>query len=333
MPMKLFNDFTEGAGLGIALAVITLKSIGIDTENFTFGTDKNDTVVRLFIPRHIKPKSFTDSFKKHLVDDIEILPFVSSEFEKNGEKLINSCGSVEELVKLVLLEPSILLELYSKCFTIEQCTVDTVSEIIQSIGLDAAKNSVKEVLSRSVGSDRHSEYNGLIEHSRRTVQFALYINDALSINYNSEKLTIASLLHDFGKIILFTAGNNFSLRIARKLHDKRLETLSYIDETTTGTSHIEVGALFGKKWHLPDYAQIAIINHHYPDIKSDIKTDSQKIVYVANLFAMFEMKLASYYDFEEHILEELGILDRKKFNTFYKEMQTECVNKNKTGVY
>jgi hypothetical protein len=57
------QDSSEGAGLGIALVMVTLKNIGIDTSLFKIESDNHSTTVALRIPRLLKPQDIISEIK------------------------------------------------------------------------------------------------------------------------------------------------------------------------------------------------------------------------------------------------------------------------------
>ncbi|MFW6366491.1 MAG: HDOD domain-containing protein [Spirochaetota bacterium] len=310
------HDTSEGAGLGIALAVITIKSLGIDPDNFQYSVVQNRTTVSLFIPSRIQPKEKTEPVKKHLYDTFEMPQVISGSVPKD-EELFNT---EEEAVRYILSEPMITAALFRTYASVLNKTAETVSNAVRVLGLDQTNTVIAGIRNASSGFKTHTKFNDLMDHSRRTAKIAGYIVDSFALRLNREATQSAALLHDIGKIVLFSAGNEMTLTIAQKLNDKRIATLSFLEEISIDVSHTEIGGEILRCWGVPEILCRSVFNHHFPEPSSMIHSDPQKVVYAANLLAMMELKLATFYDFDETVLIDLGIEKKNVFTEFFSHM-------------
>jgi putative nucleotidyltransferase with HDIG domain len=82
---------------------------------------------------------------------------------------------------------------------------------------------------------------------------------------NPEKLFVAGLLHDVGKLILFKYFPEQSASMLRQLHSEgNRRSLLEIERAETGTTHGRIAKLLLNKWNFPDRLQNNIVHHHQP---------------------------------------------------------------------
>lgn len=312
------HDSAEGAGLGIALAVITLQRIGIQPEMFSYTVHGRNTTAHLFIPSRIRPIALTRSIRQHLYEEVDPPPVLSHDYT---EQSIQNCSDEAELKALLLSEPSFVTAVFHRAARMQFSQLLSLSEAVYRIGIQSVRKLLIETVRQNRQYTRHNDFTDLVNHGRRTAEIVAYITDFFQLKLHRENAVTAGLMHDFGKFILFAAGNDFTLQVAHKLQDQRLATLSFLEEISIDTSHSEIGAHIASRMQFPSEICNAIALHHYPDITTDIHSDPQKVVYLANMFAMYEMKLATYYDFDETILSEIGLAQQNTFMQFYTKLQ------------
>jgi nitrogen-specific signal transduction histidine kinase/HD-like signal output (HDOD) protein len=94
---------------------------------------------------------------------------------------------------------------------------------------------------------------------------------------------LAGLLHDIGKLVLWT---NFPDEYSRILTSaKKSPELILAGEIQLGASHSEVGAWLLKRWELPSFISDAILYHHEPFERIMDSLPLVKIVYTANIIS------------------------------------------------
>ena len=81
-----------------------------------------------------------------------------------------------------------------------------------------------------------------------------------------EPFRVAGLLHDLGKLVIFSY-----LIDEAEVVNRRLEKGEpyHLIEADLGLDHSELGYRLAKKWNLPEQYQIIIRNHHHLDPKAD----------------------------------------------------------------
>ena len=129
---------------------------------------------------------------------------------------------------------------------------------------------------------RHAVYSGI---------FSRIIAKKCRVLHN-ERLFIAGLMHDIGRLVIAYKLPSESRAI---LQTMKLEQISLheAEQAVLGFDHAQVGAELMKTWALPLSHQATARHHHNPDFKQEYSLEVS-IVYVANLIT--ELAETGEYD-------------------------------------
>jgi HD-like signal output (HDOD) protein len=215
-----------------------------------------------------------------------------------------------------------LLRIVNSAFYQFPARIETVSRAITIVGNRELKDLVFAAtvagIFEKVSSDlidiesfwRHAVYCGIVSRIIARKSRVLH----------SERLFVAGLMHDIGRMV-----------IAFKLPDQCREVLRYrkehdvelhvAEKSVLGFDHALVGAELMKAWSLPESHQLAALHHHSPEQASEFVLEAS-IVYLANIItelaeagsddvaildkvpdAVWQMTKVSVEDIEEILVE------------------------------
>jgi putative nucleotidyltransferase with HDIG domain len=199
------------------------------------------------------------AFRKK-VERLSNLPTLPGLMERFAEMIQDPATSMakigEELGKDQILT-SKLLKLVNSAFYGFPGRISTLSHALVLLGYDAVKGLI---VTSNVFDELNPTAYPLWRHSIATSRAARTICDVLKIP-DQEEITIATLLHDIGKIVLHI-----------EVPDEYLETIDYAvskeipmwkaERQRLGFDHADIGLWLCDKWHLPAKLSKPIGYHH-----------------------------------------------------------------------
>lgn len=160
--------------------------------------------------------------------------------------------------------------------------IDLVSRAISIIGEDDLRGlvlatSALEVFDRIPNQLVNIEL--FWQHSVFTGIVARLLSKQCNI-LHGERLFIAGLLHDIGKLVLYYKEPEISQNVLLKAADTS-GLVHEAEQELLGFTHADVGATLIEAWQLPDSLHHVILNHHSPGKAKEFQIETA-IVHIAN---------------------------------------------------
>ena len=319
------EDETEGAGLGLALIVMFLKSMGVDPLSFTIKSDGKITVASVHLPYQLKPAEVTTTVKKQILEEITGIPT----FPENIITLLQMCSNpdadIEKIAQAIKLDVSVtsdVIKLANSAGFISGQRVDDINRAVMKIGLKNLKNILLASNARKIMESRYSKFEEIWEHCNRVAFYSRQIALKYKVQGGAaDNAYVAGLLHDLGQVVLLAVDMESVRKIAEIVEDRNIITTTVMEELSIGISHAEIGHMVSEKWNFPEFLAQIIRHHHSPlNIPEEFR-DVGFCVYLANMIAGIEKRKYYYYYIEEMVLERFNIKDESelvKLNDFLK---------------
>lgn len=217
------------------------------------------------------------------VRDIASLPNV---FERVTQVISNPQSVANDIAQVVVEDPGLtsrLLKLVNSPFFGLPHKIETVSRAVMVVGTEQLRDLV---LSTSVVHMFNKIPEGLVSmesfwyHSLACGVIARTIG-SLTNDPNSERLFIAGLLHDIGRLVLFMKMPDVARQVLTHAKDST-EPLYAIEKDVFSFNHAELGGALLKSWNLPSALQEAVGYHHAPDDAPNFKKEAA-ILHVADI--------------------------------------------------
>ncbi len=205
--------------------------------------------------------------------------------------LIETCNrrekGIKDLAKIINQDPSLserVLRLVNSAHYSLKQKISSIEQALLMLGMDAVKNiaissSVCQVFGRS---PRKNGFNLKLFwwHSLSCAVLARLL--AAKTQYPSpEEAFLSGLMHDIGKIVLWT---NFEEQYAQALKAHGLRSAELLGaERRLGLTHPEAGAWLVGRWDLRSFMTDAVRYHHEPPDRVADSFPLVRIVYAANL--------------------------------------------------
>ncbi len=317
-------DTTEGAGLGIALTIVTLKHIGIDPSLFTITGSGSRTEVKLTVPAMIKPSGITTKIKEEIINRVEGIPT----FPENTTRLLGMCDdpetSLETIAGETARDPALsadLLKLANSAGFISGKKVENIYGAVKNLGLQNVKSLLMASRARQILQQRYDKFEEIWDHCNRVAFYGKMIGKKYFGKRVAEKASLAGLLHDLGKIILLSTDENVTMKVAGQMKNRKIITATFLEEISIGISHPTIGGLLSEKWNFPGYLIGAVRLHHSPLEADPENRDTVETVYLANLMSGIETRKYTWYDCYESVLERFSLSERAAFEQYHEELK------------
>ncbi len=225
---------------------------------------------------------------KDMIDD-NILLISLPEIALRINKLIDDPASTaQNIADLISQDAALtirLLKIVNSPFYNFSAQVDTISQAITIIG-------TRELRDLAMATSIVEKFNSIPEdlvspesfwcHNIACATAARTIAKQLNIK-NSERLFIAGLLHDIGKLVMYLASPELSKQVI-DLSDLPDVNITQLEEIAFGFNHGELGAELIKVWNLPAMLVETTLSHHKPSAAINYPTEVA-VVHLANNIA------------------------------------------------
>lgn len=314
------EDDTEGAGLGIVLTILFLKSMGIDPRTFTLTSNGKETFTTIFIPQQLRPPMIITKVRDQIIEDVQGIPT----FPENIIQLQKLCNDPESSIELISqkiqLDPALstdVIKLSNSAGFVPGKRIESVYDAVMTIGLKNVNAILTASNARKILNERYARYEEIWEHCNKVAFYSRAIAAMLKKRYVLDNSLLTGLLHDLGKIIILSTNKTLVNQIADQVKERKIKTSTILEEISIGISHSTIGGLVAKKWNFPDYLVESIQYHHAPLNASPESMDIVFVTYLANMLIGIEDRKYYYYYIEEDVLERFGINSEDKFNQFH----------------
>ncbi|MBN1535062.1 MAG: HDOD domain-containing protein [Spirochaetes bacterium] len=311
--MEIYNrmyDKSEGAGLGIILSILLLRHSGIDSSHFSLVSDGGTTRASVLIPFDFRPAGFTNLVKEEIAEKAASLPTLPETINELLEMCRNESISIDEIAEKILQDASMaadVLKTANSAGFISGRRIESIRDALMIIGIKNFKSLLYVTGAKRILTQRYKKFEEIWAHCNRTAFYARALARRLGLMDIAEKVTLAGLLHDLGKIVLLSTDIELVDRISDLVSNRKLRCTTLIEEATIGLSHADIGGMIAARWNFPPYLVEAISRHHAPLSCDPQNRDITYIAYLANMMVGIEEGRMYYWYLESQVLERFGL--------------------------
>ena len=239
---------------------------------------------------------------------------------------LDSETSVEELSRIIRESPSLtfrVLKVANSAFYKRSGKVSTIKDAVILLGYNTIKGLILGItLSEIFNRDRINglDYRGFWVHSIATAIAAESIGK--SINLKDERLYIAGLLHDIGKVVLASLIPDKYRQVIENV-EKGAGNFYQVEEKTLGFTHVEVGEFVLENWQFPNTLISLITAHH--KATNTLEDQSKLVIRLSNEITHLAdyriIKSEPPVELENEIIERIGLL-KEEIDTAIQQINT-----------
>ncbi len=219
---------------------------------------------------------------------IKELPTLPDVVFKVNEVVNDPSTSATDLETVISRDQAIaakILRLVNSAFYGLPGRVDTLARAIPLLGFSTVRNLVMSLSIFDLSSISEFDMKVFWRHSfaASTAARAIAFADGLP---DAESQSLAGLLHDMGKIVLFQHFVKEYQQVIKVMEQKNM-TFIQAERSLYSTDHAEVGAALADRWGFPPNIAAGIAHHHNPENAGDF-ADFAAVTASANLLALPE---------------------------------------------
>jgi len=208
---------------------------------------------------------------EQVIEKIKELPTLPDVVFKVNEVVNDPSTSATDLESVISRDQAIaakVLKLVNSAFYGLPGRVDTLSRAIPLLGFSTVRNIVMSVSIFDLGSISEFDVKQFWRHSFATSTAARAIARADGLP-DAETQSLAGLLHDMGKVLLFQHFGSHYQVVLEMMQTKGI-TFLQAEKSLYSIDHALVGATIAEKWTFPPNLAAAIGFHHNPEPAGDL---------------------------------------------------------------
>ncbi len=219
-----------------------------------------------------------------VINRVQELPTLPSVALQINRMLMKDNTAIESVTEILERDPALaskVLRLANSSYYGLSCHVDTLSRAVIVLGFNAVRNLVVTVsLLKIFKNPSLSPFDikGLWLHSMGCAIASKALSCKNRHPVLQEKTFLCGILHDIGKLLIYTNLPVKMTGVIEKLQENKSLTLHDAEKEILDFTHSDVGALLAEKWHFPRELTDAIKLHHNPQIAKD----NHEIIYAVH---------------------------------------------------
>lgn len=319
-----FSDDSEGAGLGLLMNLMLLKTSGIGPENFTLSSNDKETIARLKVSKTVHRPSYVLDIENRIIDMISELPVFPESIKKIQKLCDDNQKSVSDIAVEIEKDPSLtvtLLKLVKKGGLAKEKEVTNVVSAAGIVGIKGISNMVTGLSLHQIMDSNYKVMEGFWDHSFKAAFYARESVEKLNLDIDPDVAYLAGLLHNIGKIVLASIDPGAIKEINGLIVDENRRTSSVLEEITLGTSHTSIGEKMAMKWGLNEDITSVIRFHHCPFCAPSEHKKLVAVIHVINALLRKEKHKGKMVFLNIGAAEFLNLNNHHNLENFHMDLQ------------
>ncbi len=314
-------DDSEGAGLGLIMALMLLKNSGFPQNVFTISRNDTLTSVNLSIPRKVMTPETHFKITEEIMKEIENIPALPDNIKEIRMLIRDPNSEIKEIGRSISRDPGLtasIMKLANSAGYVTMNRLETIDEAVKIIGIKGINTLLIATGVQKVVETRYKRYETVWNDSYKRAFYAQLITK--KINQNSkigDQAYLSALLADIGKIVMLSLQNEVIDKIKKINGFKGMLDSTLIEEISLGISHSSLGALICKKWNFNESLIKTIELHHRPHRAEGEFKNLVYAVYLADIMVEIENNKFRFDIADDGVLEFFKLTNKTKFEEYH----------------
>jgi HD-like signal output (HDOD) protein len=290
-------DDSEGAGLGLIMALMVFKNSGFEKKDFTIASKDNKTVFTIKLSESAGQRKIKDKLSEQITKVLDYIP----SFKENILRLVELCdlpeSTIQEISSFIKTDPGLsssILKMANSAGYLTSHRVSTIEEAVMKIGLKGIKTLALATGVDNIISEKFPNFKEQWEISHKKAFYSYKIAIQMKNSRVSDSAYLAGLISNIGIIALMSADIQTMDKIMKLSGLKNITHQDLIEEMTLGISHATLSAKITEKWNFDNDLTETIKYHTRPHLAPEHLHDIINTVYLAYVLIEYETKRIRY---------------------------------------
>lgn len=309
-------DDSEGAGLGLIMAMMVMKNSGMPADSFRITKKNNLTITTLKISHSVERNKIKSAIAEEILNEINAIPA----FPENIKEIEVMCGNPEidmrEIASVISRDPGLtttILKLANSAGYFVPKRIDSIQEAVKIIGINGIKTLLIATGAQKVLGTRYKKYESVWKTSYKRASYA----QKIAIQLKMHRIGDMAYLSDIGRIILLSINPETIVKLKALTGIDGIAESTLIEEITIGVSHTSLGGMVCAKWGFDQSLISAIELHHSPHLAEEKLKPLIYSVYLADMLIDIESKKIRPQMIDEDVIDFMKLGDKKDFDNLH----------------
>jgi HD-like signal output (HDOD) protein len=325
-------DESEGAGLGLIMAMMIFKNMGMRPDGFRIYRKNRLTIAAIAIPQTMERIQSRKQIAEEILREVEEIPAFPENILKIQKLCSNPDAPIREIAHGISLDPGLttsILKLANTAGYITLKKTETIEDAVKIIGLKGINALLLATGVRKVIDQRYKRSESVWMDSYKRASYA----QGIALQFNSTKIShivyLAALLSEIGYIVMLSLKPKLFKRLQEIAGFKGIENSDLIEEISLGISHSSMGGMILKKWNFNETLIKTIEFHHRPHMAPDNLKQLIYMVYLADCMVEIDKGRFRYEFIDEDVVEYFHMTEKSSFDKLHKILR-EIYDKEST---
>lgn len=328
-------DDSEGAGLGLIMALMLLKNSGLPRESFSITQDNKGTSASLSIPYNQTSPESHFKITEEIVKEIEEIPSLPDNVKQIRLLCRNPESTIKDISNAISRDPGLtasIIKLSNSAGYVTMNRIETIDEAVKVIGIRGIHTLLVATGVQKVVEARYKKFEVIWNDSYKRAFYAQNIIKRKNKDPRlADQVYLAALLADIGRIVMLSLQSDLFNKLKNIAGYKGLEDSSLLEEITLGISHSSLGAMICKRWNFNDSLTKTIELHHRPHRAPEELATLIYTVYLADLLVDIENKKSRFEIADEDVLNFFSLDQKKDFEAFHNSINKKYLSRTETS--
>ncbi len=317
-------DDTEGAGLGLIMAVMLFKNAGFPKESFRITKKENLTIATVILQLSTEKGKNAVPVAEELAREIDTIPGFPSNIKEIQMLCSNPDSKIKDISERIKRDPGLTTNILKIANSAGYMTINRVSSIeeaVMKIGMKGINTLLIASAVQKVLESRYKKFETTWKDSYKTAFYCQRLTVKFKKHNLLEFAYLAALLSSIGKLVILSIKPEISEKIKSLVGRKGISDTGIIEEIGLGVSHSTLGALILRKWKFNDALVNSIEYHTRPHMAPHQYRELTYLVYLSNVLVDIEHTRIRYELIDEVVLQYFHISSKEELISLHEMLK------------